>query len=213
MIEAYKGFDKCAHGIECRGYIFEEGKTYTLDKPPILCQSGFHACLDPLNVLDYYTPIRTYTRDRFGHEWTVHLYPSTRIGPWYTITYPYGTLHNGIEYHKVYIEGDVDINRSIFFEYADDTKICTNKIRIGEKINLDDIMQIHLKLLDEFQKECAPQLNGTNYIGLELTNKYKIVEYCSWLTRKMVLPHITQINNKYYDDNKSNNKTGDEKDV
>lgn len=189
MIEAYKGFDKFAHGIECRGYIFEEGKTYTQNEPPILCQSGFHACLDPLNVLDYYFPKRAYTRDRFGNMRTVYLYPDYLYPDhknlrWYTIKYPYGTLYDGTEYHKVYIEGDADIDQNMFTTIIPNTKICTNKIRIGEKINLDDIMQIHLKLLNEFEQECTPWLDATNCSGPEPMNECKITNYCSWLKTK-----------------------------
>lgn len=204
MIEAYKGFEKFENGIACRGYLFEEGKTYTLDEPPILCHSGFHACLDPLNVLNYYTPPRAYTCDRFGFATSVYLHPGRGFKHWYNVTYPYETFHVGTEYHKVYIEGDVDIDKSIFETNADDTKICTNKIRIGEKIDLDDIMQIHLKLLDKFEQECAPWLDAMNCGNLELNSNYKILKYCDWLARKMVLPHVmllqTRINNKCYDD-------------
>ena len=204
MIEAYKGFNKYENGIACRGLLFEEGKTYTLNEPPILCCRGFHACLDPLNVLDYYMPLRAYTYDRFGVASKVYsLYSNRRFRHWYTITYPYETMHVGTEYHKVYIEGDVDIDQHIFAMTADDTKICTNKIRIGEKIDLDDMMQIHLKLVDEFERECAPWLDALNCTVLELKTKYKILKYCDWLARKTVLPHIVQINNKRYDDVKS----------
>ena len=51
-MKAYKGFNP---DMTCRGFKFEEGKTYTEDKAE-LCKSGFHACLDPLEVLNYYAP-------------------------------------------------------------------------------------------------------------------------------------------------------------
>ena len=51
-IIAYKGFDK---DMKCRGFQYEEGETYHEDKAD-LCNSGFHACTMPLNVLGYYPP-------------------------------------------------------------------------------------------------------------------------------------------------------------
>lgn len=48
-IIAYKGFDK---DMKCRDFQFAEGETYHEDKAE-LCNSGFHACTMPLDVLDY----------------------------------------------------------------------------------------------------------------------------------------------------------------
>ena len=52
-IIAYKGFDK---DLKCRGFQYEVGKEYELPngEKPNVCDTGFHACESPLEVLDYY---------------------------------------------------------------------------------------------------------------------------------------------------------------
>lgn len=63
-MKAYKSFNP---DMTCRGFKFEEGKTYTEDKAE-LCKSGFHACLDPLEVLRYYEPCDDEGNLRKYHE-------------------------------------------------------------------------------------------------------------------------------------------------
>lgn len=46
-MKAYKGFNK---DMTCRGFQYEVGKTYETDEAD-LCNSGFHACKNPLELL------------------------------------------------------------------------------------------------------------------------------------------------------------------
>jgi len=55
-VKAYKGFDVEPDGtLNCRGFQYAEGETYETDSA-VLCETGFHACLEPMDVLDYYHP-------------------------------------------------------------------------------------------------------------------------------------------------------------
>lgn len=49
---AYKGFNS---DLTCRGFQYEIGGEYRCDEKIILCEKGFHACKEPLNVLNYYS--------------------------------------------------------------------------------------------------------------------------------------------------------------
>ena len=50
-LTAYKAFDS---DWTCRGFQYEIGKTYKHNGDVEMCKAGFHACTNPLDVLDYY---------------------------------------------------------------------------------------------------------------------------------------------------------------
>ena len=67
---------KSVHGVKaldkdfkCRGFQFEVGKEYTTNKAKI-CEKGFHLCLNPLDVLNYYdlTECRFAEVEGFGQQ-------------------------------------------------------------------------------------------------------------------------------------------------
>ena len=51
-MKAYKGFNK---DMTCRDFQYEEGKTYE-EQEAKLCESGFHACENPIMCFGHYAP-------------------------------------------------------------------------------------------------------------------------------------------------------------
>ena len=96
-MKAYKGFNK---DMTCRDFQYEEGKTYETDKAEI-CETGFHACEDPIDCFGYYAPGQSV-------------------------------------YHEVEIEDNGQRN-------TDDTKVVGKKIKIGAKIGVPQIAQLHIE--------------------------------------------------------------------
>ena len=50
-IIAYKGFD---HRLKCRGFQYNVGEIYEQEGKIECCHNGFHACTNPIDVLNYY---------------------------------------------------------------------------------------------------------------------------------------------------------------
>ena len=53
MKKGFKGFDK---DMRCNNFQFKIGKTYEHDGEVKLCNSGFHYCENPIDILAYYSP-------------------------------------------------------------------------------------------------------------------------------------------------------------
>ena len=51
-IKGYKGFDK---DLKCRDFQYEVGKEYSTEKA-VACNTGFHYCENPMDVLGFYAP-------------------------------------------------------------------------------------------------------------------------------------------------------------
>lgn len=115
---AYKGFES---DLTCRGFQYEIGKTYMMDRKPIICEQGFHCCLKLSDVFAFYSPI--------GYEHSVknckHIAKS---------------ILTENRYCLVEILGDVDTGS--FEEMRFSTKIATNKIKIVQELTANDVITI-----------------------------------------------------------------------
>lgn len=57
-IEGFKAFDTNKEGkMSCRNFVYEENHSYVYNEKIRPCESGFHFCKNPLDVLNYYSVI------------------------------------------------------------------------------------------------------------------------------------------------------------
>ena len=76
-IHAGKGFDR---DMQCNGYQYEVGKEHVTDDAK-LCSTGFHACEDPLDCFQYYSPGQSvYHNVELDAADEKHLDDSKRVG-------------------------------------------------------------------------------------------------------------------------------------
>ena len=62
-MKAYKAFN---HDLSCRGFKYAIGQTYIHGGAVRLCDSGFHACEAPIDVLGYYPPTARFAEVTLG---------------------------------------------------------------------------------------------------------------------------------------------------
>lgn len=63
MTKYFKAFKKDA---TCRGVKFKEGRTYTVDGEPKLCENGYHFCKDLVLTLQYYPVTKCITENLYA---------------------------------------------------------------------------------------------------------------------------------------------------
>ena len=107
---AYKAFRT---DMTCRNFQYEEGKTYEIEGEIKCCECGFHACINPLHIFNYY--------------WGT-------IGNKIYINKMY--IPSDILIHEVYLSGDIDDDNKV------DSKVCGSKIEIGRRLTMKDINNI-----------------------------------------------------------------------
>ena len=123
-MKAYKGFDK---DLKCRGFQYEIGKEYE-EKEAIVCEKGFHACTNPLNVLQYYPPC----------------------------------------YENRYCEVEQD---GEFSENGNNSKVASTKIKIGNEISLEELIQA---AMDKSSESEIYSVNTDNHTVAENTKNCSI---------------------------------------
>ena len=124
-MKAYKGFDK---DLTCQKFKYEIGKEYSVPPEQVkLCESGFHSCENPFDVLRYYKLI-------------------------------------GSRFCEVEISGKTERKEK------EDSKICSEKIKVVNEISLKDFINLSVGFLFEKCKT-SPNANSGNY-GLAAASGY-----------------------------------------
>lgn len=97
-METIKGVKAFEKGLKCKGFQFEENKEFTYEGELKICESGFHFCKNPLDVLNYYDLCDS-------------------------------------EFAEVEATGQT-------VDHEDDSKVATNKLKVGLKINLKRFIEL-----------------------------------------------------------------------
>ena len=111
--KAYKAFRITPSGhLVCRDFDYGKankysGRIFEMDEMPILCDTGFHACLIPIDCFSYYNE---------------------------------ATYDSKLVIYEVEVLGSVDFDGYLIGNF--DTKICTNKIKIGKRLSLNEVFEI-----------------------------------------------------------------------
>ncbi len=107
---AYKAFKS---NMKCLDFQYEEGKSYEKGGKIKCCEKGFHACINPLHIFNYYW-------GAIGNK--------TYINVMY--------IPEDILIHEVYLSGTIDEDNKY------DSKVCASKIEIGRRLSIKDINNI-----------------------------------------------------------------------
>jgi len=102
-----KGFKAYDKGLICNNFQYEVGKEYKHEGKFKICESGFHFCENPLDVLNYYNLTEC-------------------------------------EFTEVEVLGKIDKQKD-----SEDTKVTTNHIKIGAKLDLSAFIKCSIDFLFE----------------------------------------------------------------
>lgn len=137
IVKGFKAFDIDENGkMVCRDFVYEEGKTYVCNDAPKICESGFHFCRSPLDVLKYYPIIDNNMNIRSSFA---------RVKACGEI------VDEGDEGDKscsseIKIEKKIDFNGFINIAIEESLNICKNKIKLDKKnphlVSNDDHSQL-----------------------------------------------------------------------
>ena len=128
---AFKGFDK---NLQCRGFQYEVGKTYSMPEKPEICERGFHCCTKLSDVFIYYPPWAWDTEGSVDYLLPIKRFPSDN------------------RYCLVEVCGDID-TKGAAAAFAGSSKIATNSITIVQELCLDDIINIIDQEVDAAKRE------------------------------------------------------------